>query len=95
MFKYSYIFVLQLINKTKQIYQMQAIKQPRSVDVPAEILDWLKSHRSQFKTEVAFALSIGVDRLVANRILLVGSCSPRSLKVITKSFNKHKQKVAA
>ncbi len=67
---------------------MAAIKQPRSVDVPGEILDWLRSHRNQFKTEVAFASSIGVDRMVANRILLVGSCSPRSLKAITKSFNK-------
>ena len=74
---------------------MEAIKQPRSVDVPAEILDWLKSQRIQFKTEVAFALSIGVDRLVANRILLVGSCSPRSLKKITKAFHKNRQKIAA
>ena len=74
---------------------MAAIKQPRSVDVPAEILDWLKQHRSKFKTEVAFAINIGVDRLVINRVLLVGSCSPRTLKVITKAFNKNNIKAAA
>lgn len=71
---------------------MAQIKQPRSVDVPVEVLDWLKSFRTEFKTEVAFAIALQIDRLVINRILLVGSCSPRSLKIITKAYNK---KVAA
>lgn len=42
----------------------------------------LKLYRKGFDTEVACAVSIGIDRLVLNRIMMTGSGSPESIEKI-------------
>lgn len=42
----------------------------------------LKQYRKQFNTEVECALSIRIDRLVLNRVLMVGSGSPETIEKI-------------
>lgn len=42
----------------------------------------LKAFRKKFSTEVECAVTIGIDRLVLNRVLLVGSGSPDSISKI-------------
>lgn len=42
----------------------------------------LKQYRKGFDTEVACAVSIGIDRLVLNRIMMTGSGSPESIEKI-------------
>lgn len=39
----------------------------------------LKQYRKGFDTEVECAVSIGIDRLVLNRVLLIGSASPATV----------------
>ncbi len=42
----------------------------------------LKAYRKKFDTEVACAVEIGIDRLVLNRVLLVGRGAPASIEKI-------------
>lgn len=42
----------------------------------------LKQYRKGFITEVDCAVSIGIDRLVLNRVLLIGSASPGTIEKI-------------
>lgn len=42
----------------------------------------LKAYRKQFDTEVDCAVSIGIDRLVLNRVLLVGRGAPETIEKI-------------
>jgi hypothetical protein len=42
----------------------------------------LKQYRKGFITEVDCAVSIGIDRLVLNRVLLIGSASPATIEKI-------------
>lgn len=48
---------------------------------PAELKS-LKQYRKRFNTEVECAISIQVDRLVLNRVMLVGSGSPETIEKI-------------
>lgn len=57
-------------------------------------LEALKAYRSGFKTEVDCAISIGIDRIVLNRVLLVSSGSPASIKKIRKVLAKKVASVA-
>jgi len=68
-----------------------AIKEPKSVKLEDGVLAWLRQYREQFKTEVDCALTIGVDRLVINRVLMTGSCSARSAKRINRAHKKHSE----
>lgn len=56
----------------------------RRKSVKLEKTEWsaLKQYRKKFDTEVECALSIGVDRLVLNRVLLKGSGSPETIEKI-------------
>lgn len=74
---------------------MALIRQPKSVDVPQEIRDWLTEHRKGFKTETAYTLDVGVTREVINRITMLGTCSPQSLKIVTRRFNRSPSTAAA
>lgn len=42
----------------------------------------LKQYRKNFNTEVECAITIGIDRLVLNRVLMVGSGSPETISKI-------------
>jgi uncharacterized protein YnzC (UPF0291/DUF896 family) len=42
----------------------------------------LKQYRTGYNTEVECALSIGIDRVVLNRVLAVGSGSPETIKKV-------------
>lgn len=42
----------------------------------------LKLYRKGFDTEVDCAVAIGIDRLVLNRVLLIGSASPTTVEKI-------------
>jgi len=44
----------------------------------------LKTYRTGYNTEVECALSIGIDRVVLNRVLAIGSGSPDTIKKIKK-----------
>lgn len=44
----------------------------------------LKAYRKGFSTEVDCAISIGIDRLVLGRVMLVGSGSPETIDKIKK-----------
>jgi len=57
-------------------------KSKRSEPLTAEEIEALKTYRAGFQTEVECALSIGIDRLVLNRIQLVGSGSPAKIKKV-------------
>lgn len=48
----------------------------------------LKLYRERFTTEVDCAASIGIDRLVLNRVMMVGSGSPVTIKKIKKVLQK-------
>lgn len=51
-------------------------------------LNALKQHRGRFSTEVDCAVSIGIDRVVLGRVILVGSGSPETIKKIRKALKK-------
>lgn len=57
-------------------------KPPKTVALTKEELKKLKAYRAGFYTEVDCAISIGIDRLVLNRVMLVGSGSPKSIEKI-------------
>lgn len=42
----------------------------------------LKHYRKGFNTEVDCAVAIGIDRLVLNRVMLIGSASPATVAKI-------------
>lgn len=63
-------------------------KQKRSVALTDREHSSLKAYRERFSTEVDCALSIGVDRLVLNRVILVGSGAPVSIKKIKKALQR-------
>jgi len=44
----------------------------------------LKAYRKGYSTDVDCAISIGIDRLVLNRIMLVGSGAPDSILKVRK-----------
>jgi hypothetical protein len=48
----------------------------------------LKLYRKKFDTEVDCAISIGIDRLVLNRVLLIGSASPGTVEKIRAALSK-------
>lgn len=59
-----------------------SFKRPKSVPLTKDELKALKRYRKGFDKEVDCAASIGVDRLVLNRIIMVGSGSPYSIDKI-------------
>lgn len=75
-----------MFNKTK-VKQMtdtmtKSFKKPKSVPLTKDELKILKSYRKRFETEVDCAISIGIDRLVLNRVMTVGSGAPESIEKI-------------
>lgn len=54
----------------------------KSEKLTAEEKKALKQYRKGFDTEVDCAVSIGIDRLVLNRVLLIGSASPATIEKI-------------
>lgn len=65
-------------------------KKAKSVPLTAEELQSLREYRNGFDSEVACALSLGVDRLVLNRVMLVGSGSQDYIKKIRRKIAKMK-----
>lgn len=65
-------------------------KKLKSVPLTPEELESLREYRSGFDSEVACALSLGVDRLVLNRVMLVGSGSQDYIKKIRRKITKMK-----
>lgn len=51
----------------------------KSEKLTAEERKALKQYRKGYDTEVECAVSIGIDRLVLNRVLLIGSASPATV----------------
>ena len=51
----------------------------------------LKLYRKGFDTEVDCAVSIGIDRLVLNRVLVMGSASPATVEKIRVALSKDKE----
>lgn len=64
--------------------QAMSIRATKSAKLTDQEWKALKKFRKQFDTEVACAIAIGVDRLVLNRVLLIGSASPRTIEQIRK-----------
>lgn len=54
----------------------------KSEKLTAEEKKALKQYRKGYDTEVECAVSIGIDRLVLNRVLLIGSASPATVEKI-------------
>lgn len=54
----------------------------KSERLTAEERKALKAFRKTFNTEVDCAVAIGIDRLVLNRVLLIGSASPATITKI-------------
>ncbi len=46
----------------------------------------LKAFRNKFDTEMDCAVKIGIDRVVLNRVLLVGSASPETIGKIREAL---------
>lgn len=59
-----------------------SFKKPKSVPLTKGEIKALKKYRKGFEKEVDCAASIGIDRLVLNRVILVGSGSPDSIEKI-------------
>jgi len=64
-----------------------SFKKPKSVPLTKDELKALKRYRKGFETEVDCAVSIGIDRLVLNRVMLVGSGSPDTIEKIKATLN--------
>lgn len=60
----------------------QSIRKPRSESLTRAEWKSLKGYRKGFETEVACAISIGIDRTVLNAVLLKGSGSPETIQKI-------------
>jgi hypothetical protein len=54
----------------------------KSEKLTAEERKALRQYRKEYDTEVDCAVSIGIDRLVLNRVLLIGSASPATVEKI-------------
>jgi|GEM_PF-1325884 len=54
---------------------METVTKRRSVRLSQDHLLTLKTHREGFETSVACAASLGIDRNVLDRVLLIGSGS--------------------
>lgn len=67
----------------------------KSVKLTKEELKALKAYRKGFDTEVECALSIGIDRLVLNRVQLVGSGSQITIEKIRIAIKAELEKVKA
>lgn len=63
-------------------------KTRKSEKLTAEERKALKQYRKGFDTEVDCAVSIGIDRLVLNRVLLIGSASPATVEKIRTAIAK-------
>lgn len=59
----------------------------KSEKLTAEERKALKQYRKGFDTEVDCAVEIGIDRLVLNRVMLVGSGSPDTIEKIRKAIS--------
>lgn len=68
-----------------------SFKKPKSVKLTKDEWRALKNYRKGFEKEVDCAATIGVDRLVLNRILLVGSGSPTSIEKVRATLSTVKQ----
>lgn len=68
-------------------------KKLKSVPLTPEELESLREYRTGFDSEVACALSLGVDRLVLNRVMLVGSGSELYIKKIRRKITKMKDNI--
>lgn len=71
--------------------ETKSFKKPKSVPLAKAELKALKEYRKGFNTEVDCALSIGVDRLVLNRIMTVGSGAPDSIEKIRAALENYQQ----
>ena len=60
----------------------ETFRKRKSVKLSKEEWSQLKRYRKGFDTEVEAAISLGVDRTVLNRIILIGSGSPESVDKI-------------
>jgi len=60
------------------------IKPKRSIPLFEHEVEALKIQRNNFPTEVDFALSIGIDRNVLARVIVVGSGSHNTISKIRK-----------
>lgn len=54
----------------------------KSVALTKEELKALKEYRKKFNTSVECAITLKIDRLVLNRVILVGSGSPETIEKI-------------
>lgn len=68
----------------KQMDASTAARRRKSEPLTKEEREALQEYRKGFTTEVDCAISIGIDRLVLNRILMVGSGSPESIIKVRK-----------
>lgn len=66
----------------------ETVTSRKSIKLTKDELKALKAYRKGFDTEVECALSIGIDRLVLNRVLLVGSGSQITIEKIRLVINK-------
>jgi hypothetical protein len=66
-------------------------KSRKSEKLTADERKALKQYRKGFDTEVDCAVTIGVDRLVLNRVLLIGSASPATVEKIRTVLGKDKK----
>lgn len=80
-------------NKYKEMgdTETKSFKKAKSVPLTKEELKKLKQYRKGFQTEVDCAISIGVDRLVLNRIMTVGSGAPESIEKIRATLDNSQQ----
>jgi hypothetical protein len=69
-------------------------KSRKSEKLTADERKALKQYRKGFDTEVDCAVTIGVDRLVLNRVLLIGSASPATVEKIRTVLGKDKKSSA-
>lgn len=62
--------------------QQTTLKPKRSEPLTRDEIKALKAYRKQFKTEVACAVSLGMDRTVLGYVLLKGSGAPETIQKI-------------
>jgi hypothetical protein len=73
------------VNKSKRkmnTVPVEPIKKRKSVHLTRQEIAGLKKYRKGFHTETECAISLGIDRNVLNRILIVGSGAPESIERI-------------
>lgn len=62
------------------------LRNPRSVSLTKEELKALKQYRKKFKSNTDCAISLGLDRVVFDRVILVGSASFQTVQRIRGVF---------